>query len=526
MGFKMHSILGRVMLALALPVFLFGACALWIGSLASTNQQLLSRLWDRDLVLRGAVKDLYAYGLQSGLALRNHLLDPLNPHAMVNFKAANAAFAEQMENAKKAAPTGELRERLESVSNAWSTRLALADRILRVTASDPKGALAILNKEETPLWRSMKAELLDIGKILDQHVQEVGTEMDKGFRRILATIILAGVTTCLILAGLAIGLRRYLQHELMAVANGIEEVGRNNLGYAFAESGISHEMAVIGKGLNHMLATFRRSIESIRQNSDEIAQASTFLTLSTTEIAKTSSEVAQSAQMQQTSMERMASAITELSSSIEEVARSVQVSEEKAQRTVTATEAGDQAGISTVEAMSQIREATSTMATAVRVIQEIARQTNLLSLNAAIEAAKAGTMGKGFAVVAEEIRKLAERSGNAAKEISLLIEQSQSAVQSGESMVQTTSGSLGQIREQANELQRMMIEITGATHEQSKASNEVASQVETSASEAARNASASTELSATATELQQIAEKLQHVAHELNHSVGLFKTNA
>ena len=222
-------------------------------------------------------------------------------------------------------------------------------------------------------------------------------------------------------------------------------------------------------------------------------------------------------------MERLASATTELSASIGEVAQQIHQCEAKAQDTVAATDAGEQAGSATVAAMTQIRETTQAMATAVRVIQEIARQTNLLSLNAAIEAAKAGTMGKGFAVVAEEVRKLAERSGNAAKEIAVLIESSQASVDQGTSKVQATAQALDAIRQQTLSLREMLAVISHATQEQARTGHEAADQVDQSAAEAARNAHASTVLSATAAEIERSVQSLERITETLVEDVGHFK---
>lgn len=511
------------MVALAVPVILFGACALWIGHLVRTAQADIAQVFDRDLALQGAVKDLYAQGLQSGQALRNHLLNPSNPQAQTNFKAANESFDREMQVALRLAPIGVIHNRMENLAAAWSKRVALAERIVATGNIDQKSALTLLNNEETPQWRSIKAELLDLSKVMDQQFASARKEVDRSTKAVILTIVICGLVTTLVLLSLALGFRRYLAKEISQVSKGIQEVEKDNLGWNFKETGISREMGVIGRGLNAMLRHFRQSITSIQANSDDLSRTSVALAASTDEIARTASDVARSAQVQQNSMERMASAITELSASIGEVAQNIQLSGSQARTTASAAQTGEGAGESTVKAMVQIREATATMASAVRVIQDIARQTNLLSLNAAIEAAKAGTMGKGFAVVAEEIRKLAERSGSAAKEIGVLIEQSQDAVQVGETTVQTTSATLREIREQATELQQMMMGITDATREQSHTSDEAAAQVETSNMEAIRNASASMELSATAMEIQRTTERLHQMASALSGAIARFK---
>lgn len=518
-----NSLLGRVVAVLLFPVLMFSFCALWIGYLAQNSRSQFATLLDREIVTQCAVNDLYTQGLQSGQALRNHLLDPSNPQARENFLKANAAFDGKLQQAMAGAGDPEINKHLENIKMEWSARVTLAERIITLSSTDPKGALAQLNKEETPAWRKIKSALLEVIQIEEERAKVGRISVEAAIQQIIQAIVIAGVVTVAILVGLSWWLGRFLRGEIHTVIGGIHEIAQNNLAHEFAEHGVSEEMARIGSALNRMLARFRESLCSIQKGTHEVSSASRWLASSTSEIARTSAEVSRGAQVQQASMERITAAITQLTANLEVVTETIDLGREKASLTARATETGAQAGASTVEAMGQIRVATGTMASAVKVIQDIARQTNLLSLNAAIEAAKAGSSGKGFAVVAEEIRKLAERSGSAAKEIGLQIEQSQTAVMAGEGMVHHTSEALGQIRAEAAELQRLMLSIVDLTTEQRQASSEAATQVDTSVMEATRNASASTELSATAVELQGTAERLQSVANDLEDAVGVFQ---
>jgi len=312
---------------------------------------------------------------------------------------------------------------------------------------------------------------------------------------------------------------RSITRPLQALAQGLAQ---SDLTLQLAV-GSRDEIGTAASAFNTYNGRLRHVFQGLAGTSTQVASGSTQLSASAEQISATSTVIADNSEAQRAAFERIATAVTELSASIEQVSGSIRRSEQESRAAVEAVQQGAAAGGKSAEAMEDIRAAASRMVSAVRLIQDIARQTNLLSLNAAIEAAKAGAMGKGFAVVAEEVRKLAERSGAAAREIGELIERSNASVDEGARTVAATVDALGTIDANIQSLAAMILEVGAAAGEQARTSAEVAQQVDDTTGRVVHNATATGELARAVAEIARTAADLARAAEDQHHAVGQFK---
>jgi methyl-accepting chemotaxis protein len=283
------------------------------------------------------------------------------------------------------------------------------------------------------------------------------------------------------------------------------------------------ELAQVASGLSQVIEGLRKDIRAISQSAEGTASSATELAATTEQVNRTTEELRRSTEQERLAMERSSAALEQMNANIQQVKLNTGRAEELAARSQEAGHQGLKAVQDTGRAMEAIEESSSKVNRIITVITDIARQTNLLSLNAAIEAAKAGAMGKGFAVVAEEVRKLAERSGTAAKEITALIQESTDRVGLGADSVKEAARSLerieGHVRENAGQLK----EIASAMDEQGRASEEVVRAMESATQMVERNASAATELSATVHETARTTDELASLAQQLQTLTRRFK---
>ena len=270
------------------------------------------------------------------------------------------------------------------------------------------------------------------------------------------------------------------------------------------EISVRSEKDVLGNALQSLVTEFNQLISSIIASAEQI-------TAGAAQVSDGSQSLAQGATEQ-------ASSVEELSASISEVSQHVRDNAEDAQKTaVLSAQAAEimqnsESDMSLAEkAMEEIAVTSKDISKVIKAIDDIAFQTNILALNAAVEAARAGTAGKGFAVVADEVRNLSQKSAEAAKSTTTLIESSIAAVKKGTDLVSRTSAGFKEVAAKSDNVRRIVEEISELSQEQATAISQISIGVEQVSAVIQMNSATSEEGAAASEELSSQANYLKEI---------------
>ncbi|MBU4529611.1 MAG: HAMP domain-containing protein [Hoeflea sp.] len=297
-----------------------------------------------------------------------------------------------------------------------------------------------------------------------------------------------------------------------ALTTGLEQLSSGNLAYRID--------AAFAPAYEKLKTEFNAAVGSLRETIEEISSTTNSVRLASSEIGSSADDLSKRTEQQAASLEETAAALDEITSTVKSSSQRA----EEASTMVGAAKAGaEKSGVvvkSAISAMEKIEQSSRQIGQIISVIDDIAFQTNLLALNAGVEAARAGEAGRGFAVVAQEVRELAGRSANAAKEIKTLIETSSTQVSAGVSLVNDTGTALGEIENQVGKINDLIQSIVTGAREQATALAEINSAVNQMDQVTQQNAAMVEETNAATQGLSGEAVKLESLVRRFNTAGG------
>jgi len=420
---------------------------------------------ERDVARLTAYGNMYEGAINGGLAIRNLILDPKDRESIETLKKANAGFKEALESVTAMAADKQSGEVLGKVE---AQREMLQD--LREMYVEIAGTLADTGerfvKEEAPLWRNVKAELASLREAEIRNFQAIKQDMvDRANLALRISIALA--ILALVLGGiLTLSILSRVRQSLISLRDSMHEIaaGEGNL-KARIDHTTEDEIGQTSQAFNRFLDKLHGLVRDAQSGVSKVAA----------EIGHVSNHVHQvthAANSQNEAAGQASSSMQQLNVHIASVASTVEDVRNKARESVARTQFSDERMAELSSQIEQLQKAinhiqdtvgtflthTAEITSMTAEVRDIADQTNLLALNAAIEAARAGEQGRGFAVVADEVRKLAEKSGESAntiKSITQLLENQSnnvaSAIQNGNVAINTSSARLSEARKALEE---------------------------------------------------------------------------
>ncbi len=383
---------------------------------------------------------------------------------------------------------------------------------LDITELGSKGqrdkAIAKINAECQPLLDQLNNNLQDLQKEIARISQAHVARSEDEFHKLNTLLLSVSIAALVLAAALGFGITRSITRPLEQATAATRSFAAGDLSQAMAMQG-TDEFSQMLSALEDMRQKLKDLVTTVRDSADSVNTACS-------EIAAGNHDLSARTETQASALEQTAASMEELASTVQQNADNAKQGNQLAQEASAIAAQGGQSVGDVVQTMEGIHESSRQIADITAVIDGIAFQTNILALNAAVEAARAGEQGRGFAVVAAEVRQLASRSAQAAKEIKSLITDSVERISLGSTQVNQAGTTMQGVVQSIRGVAEIMSQISDASAEQSTGVHQVDHAVTEMDQTTQQNAALVEQMAAA-------ADAMRSQAGELVRAVSVFK---
>ncbi|HEX8343437.1 MAG TPA: methyl-accepting chemotaxis protein, partial [Actinoplanes sp.] len=495
-------------------------------SKSSDSAQLLGGGSVSNVASVTAVGQMDASTAQLRLANVNHLISPDKAgmaQQVAQFDKVKAAYQEALAAYRGSNPAGDP-AKIEELADNFTTYVGIAEGELRTLSNANKqdewravrtAKVNPLIEQATALTNELKAaEVADAAKN--------ATAAKQAYENSRTQVLILLVIGSLLALGLGIAVARMIVKSLFKVKQVCDSLAKGDL---TRTSGLStrDEPGQMGQALDTAMISLRQTVTTIDGSAASLAAASEEMSSVSTQIAASAEETSAQAQTVSAAAEQISRSVDTVSAGSEEMGASIrEISQNASEAARVATEAVDITA-NTATTMNKLGESSAEIGNVIKVITAIAEQTNLLALNATIEAARAGEAGKGFAVVASEVKDLAQETARATEDISRRVQAIQVDTNGAVTAIEEITRVIARISDFQTTIASAVEEQTATTNEMNRSVSEAAAGTGEIAQNITGVAEAARLTSQGVTEAQQTTTELARMSSELTKLVGTFR---